>query len=89
MGIWFMTDSLANGLILGFNSLALAEMREHFLHRLLNFLPFDSIVYRNQFENDMQKIQKSQFGRLYTASKSTKIYELIDRDNHFLTFRGL
>ena len=36
----------------------------------------------------MQKIQKFLSGRLYTAPKSTKIYELIDRDNHFLTFRG-
>lgn len=35
----------------------------------------------------MQKIQKFQSGRLYAAPKSTKIYELIDRDNHFLTFR--
>ena len=35
----------------------------------------------------MQTIKKFQFGRLYAAPKSTKIYELIDRDNHFLTFR--
>ena len=36
----------------------------------------------------MQKIQKFHFGRLYAAPKSTKIYELIDRNGHFLTFRG-
>ena len=35
----------------------------------------------------MQKIQKFQFGRLCAASKSTKTYELIDRNGHFLTFR--
>ena len=35
----------------------------------------------------MQKIQKFQFGRLYAAPKSTKTYELIDRNGHFLTFR--
>ena len=35
----------------------------------------------------MQKIQKFQFGRLYAAPKSTKTYELIDRNDHFLTFR--
>ena len=34
----------------------------------------------------MQKIQKFQFGRLYAAPKSTKTYELIDRDGHTLTF---
>ena len=36
----------------------------------------------------MQKIQKFQIGRLYAAPKSTKIYEIIDRNGHFLTFRG-
>ena len=35
----------------------------------------------------MQKIQKFQFGRLYAASKSTKTYELIDRNGHSLIFR--
>jgi hypothetical protein len=35
----------------------------------------------------MQKIQKFQFGRLYAAPKSTKTYELINRDGHALTFR--
>lgn len=35
----------------------------------------------------MQKIQKFQFGRLYTAPKSTKTYELIERSGHHLTFR--
>jgi len=34
----------------------------------------------------MQKIQKFQFGRLYTAPKSTKTYELLDRDGHRLAF---
>ena len=36
----------------------------------------------------MQKIQKFQTGRLYAAPKSTKTYELIDRNGHILTFRG-
>ena len=35
----------------------------------------------------MQKIQKFQSGRLYAASKSTKTYELINRDGHRLVFR--
>ena len=35
----------------------------------------------------MQKIQKFRFGRLYAAQKSTKTYELIDRNGHLLTFR--
>ena len=35
----------------------------------------------------MQKIQKFQIGRLYTAPKSTKTYELIERSGHHLTFR--
>lgn len=35
----------------------------------------------------MQKIQKFQFGLIYTAPKSSKIYELFNRDGHFLTFR--
>lgn len=35
----------------------------------------------------MQKIQKFQTGRLYAAPKSTKTYELINRDGHLLTFR--
>jgi len=35
----------------------------------------------------MQKIQKFQFGRLYSAPKSTKTYELINRDGHRLVFR--
>ena len=35
----------------------------------------------------MQKIQKFQSGRLYAAPKSTKTYELIDRNDHLLTFR--
>ena len=41
-----------------------------------------------QKEIDMQKIQKFQFGRLYAAPKSTKTYELIDRNGRILTFRG-
>ena len=36
----------------------------------------------------MQKIQKFQTGRLYTAPKSVKTYELIDRNGRILTFRG-
>ncbi len=36
----------------------------------------------------MEKIQKFQFGHLYSAPKSIKTYELIDRNGHFLTFRG-
>ena len=39
-------------------------------------------------KNDMQKIQKFQFGRLYAAPKSIKTYELIDRNGHILIFRG-
>lgn len=35
----------------------------------------------------MQKIQKFQLGRLYAAPKSTKTYELLDRDGHRLVFR--
>ena len=35
----------------------------------------------------MQTIQKFQSGRLYSATKSPKTYELIDRFGHFLTFR--
>ena len=35
----------------------------------------------------MQTIQNFKSGRLYSASKSTKTYELIDRFDHFLTFR--
>lgn len=35
----------------------------------------------------MQKIQKFHFGRLYAAPRSTKTYELIDRDGHRLVFR--
>ena len=34
----------------------------------------------------MQKIQKFQFGRLYAAPKSTKSYELLNRDGHRLVF---
>ena len=34
----------------------------------------------------MQKIQKFQFGRLYAAPKSTKSYELLNRDGHRLAF---
>ena len=34
----------------------------------------------------MQKIQKFQLGRLYTAPKSTKTYELLNRDGHRLVF---
>ena len=58
-----------------------------FLSHALNFLPFDSIVYRHQFSFDMQKIQKFQFSRLYAASKPSRTFELIDRDGHRLTFR--
>jgi len=35
----------------------------------------------------MQKIQKFQFNRIYTAPKSNKTYELINRDGHHLIFR--
>ena len=35
----------------------------------------------------MQKIQKFQSGRLYAAPKSTRTYELINRDGHRLVFR--
>ena len=35
----------------------------------------------------MQKIQKFQFGRLYSTPKSSKTYELIDRYDHLLIFR--
>ena len=35
----------------------------------------------------MQKIQKFQTGRLYAAPKSTRTYELINRDGHRLVFR--
>ena len=35
----------------------------------------------------MQKIQKVQFNRIYAAPKSTKIYELINRDGFRLIFR--
>ena len=35
----------------------------------------------------MQKIQKFQFNRIYTAPKTTKTYELINRDGHHLIFR--
>ena len=35
----------------------------------------------------MQKIQKFQFGRIYVAPKSSKTYELLDRDGHRLVFR--
>ena len=34
----------------------------------------------------MQKIQKFQFGHVYVAPKSSKTYELLDRDGHRLTF---
>ena len=35
----------------------------------------------------MQKIQKFLLGRIYSAPKSTKTYELIERSGHHLTFR--
>jgi hypothetical protein len=35
----------------------------------------------------MQTIQKFQSGRIYSAPKSTKTFELIERDGHLLTFR--
>ena len=35
----------------------------------------------------MQKIQKFQFGRIYSAPKSKTSYELISRDGHNLSFR--
>jgi len=35
----------------------------------------------------MQKIQKFQFNRIYTAPKSNKTYELLDRSGHYLIFR--
>ena len=35
----------------------------------------------------MQKIQKFQSSRLYAAPKSSKTYEMIDRNGHALTFR--
>jgi len=45
------------------------------------------IIHEIKFEYAMQKIQKFQFGRLYSATKSTKTYELIDRNGHRLIFR--
>ena len=36
----------------------------------------------------MQKIQKFQFGRIYTSPTSAKTYELFDRNGHYLIFRG-
>lgn len=35
----------------------------------------------------MQKIQKFSFGRLYAAPKSTKTYELFNRNGHDLIFK--
>ena len=35
----------------------------------------------------MQKIQKFQFGHVYVVPKSSKTYELLDRDGHSLVFR--
>ena len=35
----------------------------------------------------MQKIQKFQFGRIYSASNSKNTFELIDRNGHQLIFR--
>lgn len=35
----------------------------------------------------MQKIQKFHFGNIYSTSKSTKTYELIERNGHYLTFK--
>ena len=35
----------------------------------------------------MQKIQKFQLNSIYSAPKSTKTYELLDRSGHYLTFR--
>lgn len=35
----------------------------------------------------MQKIQKFQLNHIYAAPKSTKTYELINRDGHRLIFR--
>ena len=34
----------------------------------------------------MQKIQKFQFGHVYVVPKSSKTYELLDRDGHRLVF---
>lgn len=50
----------------------------------------DTVRGKNSIQKvfDMQKIQKFQTGRLYAAPKSTKTYELIDRNGHILTFRG-
>ena len=35
----------------------------------------------------MQKIQKFQFSRIYSALNSKKTFELIERNGHHLTFR--
>jgi hypothetical protein len=35
----------------------------------------------------MQKIKKFQLTQVYTAPKSVKLYELVERNGHFLTFR--
>ena len=38
-------------------------------------------------QNHMQKIKKFQLTQVYTAPKSVKLYELVERNGHFLTFR--
>ena len=56
----------------------------------MNFGALDSILLTPRYYSilfDMQKIQKFQFGRNYAAAKSTKKYELIDRNGHYLLFR--
>ena len=53
----------------------------------IEFLNNNTILTYQQIRFDMQKIQKFQLGRLYAAPKSTKTYELLDRDGHRLVFR--
>ena len=53
----------------------------------MNFGFFRPYYSCNHHSFDMQKIQKFQFGRLYGAPKSTKTYELLNRDGHRLVFR--
>ncbi len=38
-------------------------------------------------QKHMQKIKKFQLTQVYTAPKSVKLYELVERNGHFLTFR--
>ena len=44
--------------------------------------------YNHKQVFDMQKIQKFQFGCIYSAPKASRTYELTFRDGHHLTFRA-